>query len=229
MNGCKLERETAPISAIAGDRSMPILARWYFDIVSPYAYLQLADLNQLPSTVSIEPRPVLLGALLKETGIKAPAAVPAKRLHLYRQCAWLARARGIPFVMPPRHPFSSLAALRLLCSLGPTMDHVRLAFAFVFGEGHDPSTADALEQLGERLGIQATQTAASDDANKEKLRENTDEALALGVWGVPTFMVHGQLFWGTDSFPMMLDFLGDPQLFDTPQMQRLDDLPSAGV
>jgi 2-hydroxychromene-2-carboxylate isomerase len=208
---------------------MPMLARWYFDIVSPYAYLQLADLNRLPSRVSIEPRPVLLGALLKETGIKAPAAVPAKRLHLYRQCAWLARARGIPFVMPPRHPFSSLAALRLLCSLGPTMDHVRLAFAFVFGEGHDPSTPDALEQLGERLGIQATLTAASDDANKAKLRENTDEALALGVWGVPTFVVHGQLFWGTDSFPMMLDFLSNPQLFDTPQMQRLDELPSAGV
>jgi 2-hydroxychromene-2-carboxylate isomerase len=208
---------------------MPVLARWYFDVVSPYAYLQLADLNQLPSTVSIEPKPVLLGALLKETGIKAPAAVPAKRLHLYRQCAWLAKTRGIPFVMPPRHPFSSLATLRLLCSLGPTMDHVRLAFGFVFGEGHDPSTPDALEQLGERLSIPSPQTAASDDANKLKLRANTDEALALGIWGVPTFVVHGQLFWGTDSFPMMLDFLRDPQLFDTPEMQRLDHLPSAGV
>jgi 2-hydroxychromene-2-carboxylate isomerase len=208
---------------------MPILARWYFDVVSPYAYLQLADLNQLPSTVSIEPKPVLLGALLKEAGIKAPAAVPAKRLHLYRQCAWLAKARGIPFVMPPRHPFSSLPTLRLLCSLGPTMDHVRLAFGFVFGEGHDPSTPDALGQLGERLGIPSPQTAASDDANKLKLRANTDEALAFGVWGVPTFVVHDQLFWGTDSFPMMLDFLRDPQLFDTPEMQRLDHLPSAGV
>ena len=208
---------------------MPVLARWYFDVVSPYAYLQLADLKQLPSAVSIDPKPVLLGALLKETGIKAPAAVPAKRLHLYRQCAWLARARGIPFVMPPRHPFSSLAALRLLCSIGPTMDDVRLAFGFVFGEGHDPSTPEALEQLGKRLSIQAPQTAASGDANKLKLRANTDEALALGVWGVPTFVVNGHLFWGTDSFPMMLDFLRDPQLFDTPEMQRLDHLPSAGV
>ena len=97
---------------------MPILTRWYFDVVSPYAYLQLADLNQLLSTVSVVPKPVLLGALLKETGIKAPAAIHAKRLHLYQQCAWLARARGIPFVMPPRHPFNSLAALRLLCSAG---------------------------------------------------------------------------------------------------------------
>jgi 2-hydroxychromene-2-carboxylate isomerase len=208
---------------------MPIEARWYFDVVSPYAYLQLADLNQLPSTVSIEPKPVVLGALLKETGIKAPAAVPAKRLHLYRQCAWLAKARGIPFVMPPRHPFSSLAALRLLCSLGLTMHHVRLAFGFVFGEGHDPSTPDGLQQLGKRLGISSPTTAASDDAIKLKLRANTDEALALGVWGVPTFVVKGQLFWGTDSFPMMLNFLRDPQLFETPEMQRLDHLPSAGL
>ena len=208
---------------------MPIQARWYFDLVSPYAYLQLADLKKLPSTVSIEPKPVLLGALLKETGIKAPAAVPAKRLHLYRQCTWLAKARGIPFVMPPRHPFSSLAALRLLCSLGPTMDHVRLAFGFVFGEGHDPSAPGALEQLGERLSVASPQTAASDDANKSILRANTDEALALGVWGVPTLVVQGQLFWGADTFPMMLDFLRDPQLFDTPEMRRLEDLPSAGV
>ena len=208
---------------------MPVQARWYFDVVSPYAYLQLADLNQLPSTVSIEPKPVLLGALLKETGIKAPAAVPAKRLHLYRQCAWLAKARGIPFVMPPRHPFSSLAALRLLCSLGPTMNDVRLAFGFVFGEGHDPSTPDGLEQLGRRLGIASQKVAAPDYANKSKLRANTDEALALGVWGVPTFVVHGQLFWGTDSFAMMLDFIRDPQLFDTPEMRRFDNLPSAGV
>jgi 2-hydroxychromene-2-carboxylate isomerase len=208
---------------------MPVLARWYFDLVSPYAYLQLADLSRLPSTVSIQPKPVLLGALLKETGIKAPAAVPAKRLHLYRQCAWFAKTRGIPFCMPPRHPFSSLAALRLLCSLGPTMRDVKLAFGFVFGEGHDPSTPDALEQLGDRLGIPSPQTAASDDANKSLLRSNTDEALALGVWGVPTLVVHGQLFWGTDSFPMMLDFLRDPQLFHTPEMQRLDHLPSASV
>ncbi len=208
---------------------MPILARWYFDVVSPYAYLQLADLNQLPATVSIDPKPVLLGALLKAAGITAPAAVPAKRLHLYRQCAWLAKARGIPFVMPPRHPFSSLAALRLLCSLGPTLDHVRLAFGLVFGEGHDPSTADGLEQLGKRLHIPSPQTAASDDANKSKLRANTDEALALGVWGVPTFVVHGQLFWGTDTLPMMLAFLRDPKIFDTPEMQRFDHLPSAGV
>jgi 2-hydroxychromene-2-carboxylate isomerase len=112
---------------------------------NPGAYVQLADLNRLPSTVSIEPKPVLLGALLKETGIKAPAAMPAKRLHLYRQCAWLAKARGIPFVMPPRHPFSSSPALRLLCSLGPTMDHVRLAHRRFFSDGR------AVRAQGQRL------------------------------------------------------------------------------
>jgi 2-hydroxychromene-2-carboxylate isomerase len=208
---------------------MPIPARWYFDVVSPYAYLQLADLNRLPSTVSIEPRPVLLGALLKEAGIKAPAEVPAKRLHLYRHCAWLAKARGIPFRMPPQHPFRSLAAQRLLCSLGPTMDQVRLAFGFVFGQGHDASTPEGLDQLGKRLGVQSPQSAAADAVNKSKLRANTEEALALGVWGVPTFLIEGQLFWGTDSFPMLLDFLRDPKLFATPEMQRLDNLPSALV
>jgi 2-hydroxychromene-2-carboxylate isomerase len=83
--------------------------------------------------------------------------------------------------------------------------------------------------LGKRLGVQSPQSAAADAVNKSKLRANTEEALALGVWGVPTFVIEGQLFWGTDSFPMLLDFLRDPKLFATPEMQRLDNLPSALV
>jgi len=208
---------------------MPVLVQWYFDVVSPYAYLQTADMDRLPSTVEVVPKPVLLGALLKTAGIKAPAEVPAKRLHLYRQCMWFAQQRNIPFCMPSRHPFKSLAALRLLCSLGPTIEQAHLACKFVFGQGNDPSTPEGLMKLAEALGIHATEATVSTASNKAKLRANTEEAMALGAWGVPTFVVNGELFWGTDSFPMMLEFLNNSQLFETPEMKRVDNLPSGFV
>ena len=66
---------------------------------------------------------------------------------------------------------------------------------------------------------------AGDSAVKDKLRGNTEEALAHGVWGVPTFLIGEELFWGADSFPMMLDYLRDPGIFSTSEMKRIMTLP----
>jgi 2-hydroxychromene-2-carboxylate isomerase len=204
---------------------MPTEATLYFDPISPYLYLLLSDLDHLPSDVSIRPVPILLAALLSHSGTKGPAEIPAKRIHTYRQCAWLARARNIAFCMPPRHPFNPLGALRLLCALGPSLEQTRIVSRFVFGEGQDPSTPEGLEELGRRLGIEEPATLAEAPASKDRLRANTEEALTRGVWGVPTLSIGGELFWGADSLPMALDFLQDPGLFQTPEMKRIAALP----
>src|SRR5882724_11414975 len=113
-------------------------ATWYFDVISPYVYLQIADPQRLPPNLAITPKPVLFAGLLNHWGQKGPAEIAGKRLHTYRQCAWIAGSRGVPFRMPPAHPFNPLSALRLLCALGPTLDQARIATAFVFGQGCDP-------------------------------------------------------------------------------------------
>lgn len=200
-------------------------AAWYFDPISPYVYLQLPDLDRLPTDIAVRPVPVLLAALLTHSGTKGPAEIPAKRLHTYRQCAWLARARNLPFRMPPQHPFNPLPVLRLLCSLGPTLAQARIASRFVFERGGDPSTPGGLKELGTELGVSDPETAAIAPAAKDHLRANTAEAVSRGVWGVPTFEVSGQLFWGADSFPMMLDYLQHPDLFGTADMKQLETLP----
>jgi 2-hydroxychromene-2-carboxylate isomerase len=200
-------------------------ATWYFDVISPYVYLQLPDLERLPPEIIIRPVPVLLAALLKHSGTKGPAEIPAKRLHTYRQCAWLARARNQPFLMPPQHPFNPLAALRLLCALGPTLEQARAASRYVFEQGKDPSTTDGFKQLGSELGVRDPEALATAQSAKDRLRANTEEAVVRGVWGVPTSVIGGELFWGADSFPMMLDYLRDPQLFETPEMRRVATLP----
>lgn len=204
---------------------MPKEATLYFDPISPYVYLQLSDLDRLPPDIVVRPVPVLFAALLNHSGTKGPAEIPAKRLHTYRQCAWLAQARNIPFCMPPRHPFNPLAALRLLCALGPTVEQARIASGFVFGRGKDPSTPEGLGELGRELGVEEPESLATAPTSKDRLRANTEDALAHGVWGVPTLLIGGELFWDADSLPMMLDFLRDPDVFETPEMKRIATLP----
>jgi 2-hydroxychromene-2-carboxylate isomerase len=204
---------------------MPRRLTWFFDIVSPYAYLQTGDLYRLPPDAEIVAKPVLFAGLLNHWGQKGPAEIPAKRLHTYRQCAWMAAERGLPFRMPPAHPFNPLAALRLLCALGPTVEQAKIASHIVFGEGQDPSSPEGLAALGRVLGVDDPAALVNADAAKVKLRANTDEAIAKGVWGVPTFAVDGELFWGADSFPMLLGFLADPKLFESEEMRRHGGLP----
>jgi 2-hydroxychromene-2-carboxylate isomerase len=202
---------------------------WYFDVISPYAYLQTADFERLPPNAEVVAKPVLFAGLLNHWGQKGPAEIPAKRLHTYRQCAWMAAERGLPFRMPPAHPFNPLNALRLLCALGPTVDQARIATRFVFGEGQDPSSPEGLAALGRALGVDNPAAAVADEAAKTKLRANTDEAIAKTIWGVPTFEAGGELFWGADSFPMLLDFLGNPKLFEGAEMRRHGELPIGAV
>jgi 2-hydroxychromene-2-carboxylate isomerase len=204
-------------------------AIWYFDIISPYVYLQTADLGRLPRDVTVAPKPVLFAGLLNHAGQKGPAEIPGKRLHTYRQCAWLAAERGMPFRMPPAHPFNPLGALRLLCALGPTLEQAQIASNFVFGEGRDPSDPAELEALGRKLGVSDAGRLGVEEPAKTKLRANTDEAVARGVWGVPTVAIDGELFWGADSFPMLLAFLDDPSLFATDEMRRYADLPTGAT
>ena len=86
---------------------------WYFDFISPFAYLQLVQLQSSHAVVDINFKPILLAGLLKHWGQKGPAEIPSKRIFTYRHILWLARQSNIPLKMPPGHPFNPLKALRL--------------------------------------------------------------------------------------------------------------------
>ncbi|MFI4968025.1 MAG: 2-hydroxychromene-2-carboxylate isomerase, partial [Gammaproteobacteria bacterium] len=141
----------------------------------------------------------------------------------YRHLTWLAAHLGIPFRMPPAHPFNSLHALRLLIAAGPSREHVEAAFDMVWQEGRDLQDPKELAELTRRLGLKDAE--AVDEAVKTRLKSNTDAAIARGVFGVPSFLLGDTLFWGQDSLEMMLDFLKHPALFDSPEMRRAYSLP----
>lgn len=201
-------------------------ADWYFDVISPFSYFQLQRLGPFRERLDLRPRPVLLGAVLKHWGQLGPAELPPKRLATYRMCVWTAQQRGLDFTMPERHPFNPISALRLLAALGPDWGHVGRAFDFIFAQGRVPDTVEGLQAFADAVepGCDA-EALVSDGAAKTRLRENTDEAIAGGVFGVPTLSFNGETFWGDDATDMALAFLDDPEMFRSGPMGRLTELP----
>ena len=198
---------------------------WIFDVVSPFAYLALKQLSRLPGNVSVEFVPVLLAGLLGYFGQVGPAEIPSKRRFTYRFVLWRARKLGIPMRLPPAHPFNPLAALRLIIAAGAHRRVVETVFDAVFLHRRDVADPAVIADLARELGVADPQAAVSDPVVKQRLRENTDWAIARGVFGVPTFVVGEELFWGQDAFDMLLDYLGDPQQFRDSDMQAIERLP----
>jgi 2-hydroxychromene-2-carboxylate isomerase len=213
------------MSENAGDQDITTVD-WYFDLVSPFAFLQLNALDRLPKGLKIVPKPVLLGVILRHWGQLGPAEISPKRLHTYRLAQWIASERGLSFTMPERHPFNPLKALRMLAALGPDLQTVRRAFDFVFVEGRAPDTDEAIEDFGRYLMVSgAAIELAGEQSAKDKLRQLTDEAIGRGVFGVPTFHLDGELFWGDDATGMLAAYLNDRSLFRKGEMARIATLP----
>ncbi len=200
---------------------------WYFDYVSPYPYLQLARFAELPRDVAVQPRPVLFAALLNHWGQKGPAEIPAKRRQTALYTRWLAHQRDLAFAGPPRHPFNPLALLRLTLAAGASVEAVRIVYTHVWGEGRDGQEMDSIRDLAAKLGISDLDAAIGDPEVKEELRANTTAAIDRGVYGVPTFAVDDQLFWGDDVTDLFLAYLADPNLFEKPPFDDVQDVPSA--
>ena len=202
-------------------------ALWYFDFVSPFAYICLHRLTELPQDVKIEYRPVLFAGLLGHWGQKGPAEIASKRRYTYRWCNWWAQRLEIPFRFPAGHPFNPLQHLRLSIACGSTPDAVRKIFDSLWTGGDDAASPLAFGALSRALGVDPMQLGAEEIKNA--LRNNTEQAAARGVFGVPTFEVDGELFWGADSIEFVSAFLDDPSVLRNGEVQRLDGLPVAAA
>lgn len=202
-------------------------ATWYFDFISPFAYLQLPRIRELASKHEITPRPVLLPAILNHHGQLGPAEIPGKREFTYRMVQWSAEQDGRPLRFPPAHPFNPISVLRLAIAAGSSWEAIAELFDHVWKDGCAADSPEALRSVAPRIGITDVESAIGAAAVKEQLRANTEEAIARGVFGVPTLRVGEQLFWGNDATPMAEAALVDPRRFEMGEYARLADLPSA--
>ena len=208
---------------------MTLSADWYFDFVSPFSYLQFKTFENLPDHLEIHCIPVLFAGLLNHWGHKGPAEIPTKRTQTYQYCHWHAQQLGIPFTAPPAHPFNPLKVLRLAVVLGAKRDVVSQIFDFIWSEGNDVHTPEGFDALLSRMRLTNADEQISSVNGKNVLRQNTERAIEVGVYGVPTFSIDNQLFWGLDRTAMMLDYLENPSMMQTSDMRRLENIEKAAA
>jgi len=200
-------------------------ASWYFDFISPFAYLQLRKVMAWRERLQIVPVPVAFGAILKHHGNIGPAEIAGKREWTYRFVLWQAEQSGIPLRFPPAHPFNPLAALRLCIAAGTTWDAVQAIYDHIWARGEAGTTPAELADAGRALGIDNVENATNAPEVKTQLRTNTDAAIGAGVFGVPTLRVGSELFWGNDASPMIEQWMDDPQRFSAAEYRRIETLP----
>ncbi len=187
---------------------------FYLDFISPYACLAFERLPValMGQSYTVTYKPVLFAALLKHHGQLGPAEIPAKRDWTYRQVLWLAHSLGIDLQLPASHPFNPLGLLRLAVATQaqglPNRYVCETIFRHVWQGGAQATDPERLESL---TGLLAPARTPQDPTVKGQLQSHTDDAIARGVFGVPSFEVDDHLFWGLDALPTLAAYLaGDP-------------------
>jgi 2-hydroxychromene-2-carboxylate isomerase len=204
-------------------------ADWYFDFVSPFSYLQCEQLPSLERSLRVRYRPVLFAGLLKAYEHKGPAEIPAKRRFTYRFVVWQAKRLGIPLKFPAAHPFNPLPLLRLAIVADCDPDVIRRIFRFIWRDGRIGDLPIEWAELKAELGLADAENRIAAPEVKDALRRYTDEAIARGVFGVPTLAIGEELFWGADATEMATDFIARGCNFDDPEMDRVGALPAAAA
>jgi 2-hydroxychromene-2-carboxylate isomerase len=202
---------------------------FFLDFISPYAYLAFKALPQALEGLSygVRYQPVFLGGLLKAKQQMGPAEIPMKREWVYRQSQWLAQAQGVRLDLPAAHPFNPLGLLRLAVASDPQGNPNRYVcetlFRHVWEGGLDAADAQRLQALTTEL---APARDPNSDEVRDQLKAHTDDAIAQGVFGVPSYAVDGQVFWGLDALPMLRSCVAGDAWFSGPQWDAAAQLQS---
>jgi 2-hydroxychromene-2-carboxylate isomerase len=184
---------------------------FWFDYSCPYAYLASTQVEALAARTGAELawRPMLLGGVFAANGTPQrlfETLSPAKAAHNARDMERWAELFGVPLHMPAGHPLRSVEALRatVACGVDPRVVHGFYAAYWVHGRGPSEQAAlrDVLAAAGhdpEPILEAITRPEAKDD-----LRRRTDEAVALGIFGAPAYVVDGRrMYWGQDRMVLV--------------------------
>ncbi|WP_163995521.1 2-hydroxychromene-2-carboxylate isomerase [Pyxidicoccus caerfyrddinensis] len=207
--------------------------RFCLDYLSPYAYLAWTRMPALAARHGrvLEPVPVLLAGLLNALGTVGPAEIPPKRVYVFKHTSRIAHEFGVPLVPPPSHPFNPLLALRVTAAVEDLEARSRLVsalFASTWGGGKGAETPEAVSAAIQAAGLDAPAllAAAQTPEVKDRVRRNTEEALAAGAFGVPSVLVDGEMFFGVDSLGHLERFLRGEDPLSHVDLERWRDLPS---
>lgn len=186
---------------------------FYFDPISPYAWLASTRLDFIREQTGLEiiARPILFAGLLKAHGNLGPAEIPAKRNYIFRDVLRRAASLGLHAECPPQHPFNPLLALRVCTAFGNNTQRLQLGCALcdaAWRDGLDITQVDNVRAVLAECGMDADWALemAQDAAVKQALIVATAAAADSGIFGVPTFQLNGQIFWGEDRVDDLIRF-----------------------
>jgi 2-hydroxychromene-2-carboxylate isomerase len=208
---------------------LPPQLTWYFDFISPYAYLQSERLEQFETQGALQLKPILFAGLLKHWGQLGPAEIVPKRQWTFEHVVWQAHQHHIPIGMPPAHPFNPLPFLRLAIACECSREAVREIFRFIWVKGHALENEAAFDRL--LASLSKTRADLELPAIKEQLKANTEQAITKEVFGVPTLLVESegrvaQKFWGFDSSAMAISFIKREPFWSEKILAQAQHLPN---
>jgi 2-hydroxychromene-2-carboxylate isomerase len=178
-----------------------------FDLGSPYSYLAWYQLPKVAQAqgARIVYTPVLLGGIFQATGNASPAGVPAKARYLDADLQRWAQAWGVPYSPNPAFPINTLALMRGAVAMQmqgdePFQRYMDSMYQAMFGQPRNLGDLAEVAAVLTAAGFDAARFMAQigDQAVKDKLKDNTTQAVARGVFGAPSFFVGDALFWGQD-------------------------------
>ena len=187
---------------------------FYFDVGSPYSYIGFHRFQHIAEQYQAEIiwKPMLLGGVFKATGNSSPMAVPAKARYSMIDLQRWAKLWQIPVQMNPYFPINTLQLMRLITAVQLFQPEVFLnvltgIFNAMFGQPRNLNDLNELIQLMQELGLEVAQVKSwlEDEKVKSELKVITEEAIARGVFGAPSWFVNDELYWGVDHLHFVED------------------------
>ena len=189
---------------------------FWFDFSSPYSYLASELIDDLASKYGrkVKWHPIMLGAAFKAVGTQPLVSYPIKGEYSKRDFNRSARFYGVPFRFPSRFPVVTLAAARGYYWLhgqdcAKAREFARAVFRAYWVEDRDIGELDTILQIADALQIDrdALTTAVATPEIKERVKQETEDAIDKGMFGAPYFMIDGEPFWGADRLPQIEKWL----------------------
>ena len=181
---------------------------FYFDIISPYAYIAYKKILKI-NNVNFKFKPILLGGLHNLAGITAPAFNKYKMKNMQNDCELVSKKNSISFKWNSKFPINSVSIMRGYLSVNDNKkeDYLNSFFEAYWKEDQDLSNEDTVKQLLKKLKIDENDffNSISNQDIKHKLKQLTQEAFEKEVFGAPTFIVNNKIFWGQDRLEYALD------------------------
>ena len=178
---------------------------FFFDVGSPASYLAWTQLESMAQRTNarIIWRPMLLGAVFQATGNASPAAVPAKGAYMLKDLQHFSNIYGVPFNFNPFFPLNTMHLMRGATAYLEEPEfqtYLAAIFNALWSEQLNMESPEVVAEVLTKAGIDVTDFMAriSETEVKERLKDTTEEAVARGVFGAPSFFVNGEMFFGQD-------------------------------